>query len=139
MLPNDRLGVRSGKAQNEHTFWGLSRKRTYLPILELLPPPAFCERRHRGLARRRAVRRCAVLVISEGERPHPGLPYGHCRRPHDAADHDVVGETSKSSSFHSPDGRETEARLRMSEDMGKWAVRFPSIVPPIGTLWRDQI
>src|SRR5262249_19019029 len=28
------------------------RKRTYLPISELLPPPALGERRHRGLARR---------------------------------------------------------------------------------------
>jgi hypothetical protein len=33
------------------------------------------ERRHRGLARRLiAVRRRAVLVISDGERPHLGLP-----------------------------------------------------------------
>src|SRR5262249_17444055 len=29
-------------------------KRTYLPILELLPPPTLRERRHRGPARRRA-------------------------------------------------------------------------------------
>src|SRR5262249_7366014 len=48
--------------------------------------------------------------------------------------------TSKSSSFHSPDGRDADARLRISEDMTrKWAIRFPSIVPPTGTLWRDQM
>ena len=33
-------------------FSGLPRKRTYLPILELLPPPASRECCHRGLARR---------------------------------------------------------------------------------------
>ena len=34
--------------------------------------PSLRERRHRGLARRPvAVRRCAVLVVSERERPHP--------------------------------------------------------------------
>src|SRR5215471_15474359 len=42
------------------------RKRTYLPILELLPPPTLRERRHRGLARRLvAVRRRAVFVMLE--------------------------------------------------------------------------
>jgi len=44
------------------------RKRTSLPILELLPPPALRECRHRGLARRLvAVRRRAV----RGEGLHP--------------------------------------------------------------------
>src|SRR5262249_61279397 len=33
------------------------RKQTYLPILELLPPPALGERRHRSLARRAIARR----------------------------------------------------------------------------------
>src|SRR5262249_5990876 len=48
------------------------RKQTSLPILELLPPPTLGERRHGSLARRGvAVRRCAVLVVSERERPHP--------------------------------------------------------------------
>jgi hypothetical protein len=38
----------------------------------LLPSPTPGERRHRGLARRRAaVRRRAVLVMAEGECPHP--------------------------------------------------------------------
>jgi len=41
------------------------RKRTYLPILELLPPLALRECRHRGLARRRlAVCRRSILVVS---------------------------------------------------------------------------
>ena len=39
------------------------RKRTYLPILELLPRPALGERRHRGLAHRFvAVRRAADVA-----------------------------------------------------------------------------
>src|SRR6516162_1079853 len=53
------------------------RQQTYLPISELLPPPTFRERLHRGLARRLvAVRRCAVFVLSEGECPHPRCPTG---------------------------------------------------------------
>src|SRR5215467_1586064 len=47
------------------------RQQTYLPISELLPPPAFRERRHGGLARRLvAMRRPAVLVLSEARRAH---------------------------------------------------------------------
>src|SRR5215472_1716076 len=43
--------------------FALPRKRNYLPILELLPPPALSERRHRGLARRLvAVRRRAAFM-----------------------------------------------------------------------------
>jgi hypothetical protein len=46
------------------------------------------ERRHRGVARGLvAVRRRAVLVISEGERPHP-------RRPDRRGSHRTVGERS---------------------------------------------
>ena len=49
-------------------FSGLPPKADF-PILELLPPPALSEHRHRGLARRRvAVRRRAILVLAEGER-----------------------------------------------------------------------
>src|SRR5215813_8159924 len=44
--------VKTGKTQNRKCFPVCPRKRTYLPILELLPPPTLCERRHRGLARR---------------------------------------------------------------------------------------
>src|SRR5262245_4151413 len=63
------------------------RKRTYLPILELLPPPAFRECRHRGLARRLiTVGRRAVLMVAKGERPQPRVPSG------DAALHDAAQE-----------------------------------------------
>ena len=55
-------------------FSGLPPKADF-PILELLPPPVLRERRHRGLARRLVVvRRRAVFVVLEGERPHPRLP-----------------------------------------------------------------
>jgi hypothetical protein len=37
-----------------------------------LPPPTLCERRHCGLGRRLiAVRRRPVLVVPEGQCPHP--------------------------------------------------------------------
>ena len=64
-------------------FFGFApRKRTYLPILELLPPPAFGERRHRGLARRLvAVGRSGVFVIAKGQRPQPWLAYRRGRGP----------------------------------------------------------
>src|SRR5262249_8803038 len=46
------------------------RKRTYLPILDLLPPPALGERGHGGLARRLvAVRRRPVLMLAKGLGP----------------------------------------------------------------------
>src|SRR5262249_56077199 len=52
------------------------RRRPSPPILELLPPPALGDRRHRGLARRGiAVRWCAVFVMLARERPHPRLAY----------------------------------------------------------------
>src|SRR5215471_8395529 len=68
------------------------RKRTYLPILELLPPPALRERRHRGLACRLvAVSRPAVLVLAKGQRSScwpksHGVPSG------DSALHDAARE-----------------------------------------------
>ena len=66
--------------------------------------------RPRASARSRAS--AGVLVMPEGERPHPGLPHRHrCRlmmRPTTTPS----ASTSKSSSFHSPDGREAKARLR---------------------------
>src|SRR5262249_28958522 len=68
-----RCGSKPVKLGTSKCFQVCPRKRTYLPILELLPPPALGERRHRRLARRRvAVRRRAVLVVPEGEGPHPG-------------------------------------------------------------------
>jgi hypothetical protein len=58
--------AKTGKAQNQQMFSGCPRKRTYLPILELLPPLALGERRHRGVARRLvAVRRRAILMMSK--------------------------------------------------------------------------
>jgi hypothetical protein len=40
-------------------------------VIVYTPPPALRECGHRGLARRRvAVRRRAIFVVSEGERPH---------------------------------------------------------------------
>jgi hypothetical protein len=53
-----------------------------------------------------------VLVMPEGERPHPGLPHRHRCRLHDAADHDAVGEHVEVVVVPSPDGREAKARLR---------------------------
>src|SRR5215472_7244604 len=49
------------------------RKQTYLPILELLPPPALGEHRHRCLARRGIARR---LIRSPRRRPRawPAVP-----------------------------------------------------------------
>ena len=42
------FGFRSGKFRTSKCFPICPRKRTYLPILELLPPPTLGERRHRG-------------------------------------------------------------------------------------------
>src|SRR5215510_8226553 len=69
------------------------RKRTCLPILELLPPPALGERRHRGLARRLvAVRWPTVFVMAEGQRPHPRRTNRRRVHLHDAADDGAIGE-----------------------------------------------
>jgi hypothetical protein len=61
-----------------------------------------------------AVRWTSILVVAECERPHPRLPTGAAlalkMRPTTAPS----ASMSKSSSFHSPDGREAEARLRSS-------------------------
>ncbi len=38
------------------------------------------------------MRRRAILMVPEGQRPHPGLSHRHRRRLHDAADHDAIGE-----------------------------------------------
>jgi len=46
------FGFRSGKLRTSKCLPICPRKRTYLPILERLPPPALGERRHRGLGRR---------------------------------------------------------------------------------------
>jgi hypothetical protein len=60
------------------------------------PPPTFGERRHRSLARRLvAMRRCAVLVVPEGQCPHPGRAYGRRVGFEDAADNYAIGKHVK--------------------------------------------
>jgi len=78
-----------------------------------LPPPALRECGHRGLARCCvAVRWRAVLIMPGGQRHIHGEPTDAActfmMRPTTAPS----VSTSKSSSFHSPEGREAEARLR---------------------------
>src|SRR5262249_7635715 len=46
------VGSQAVKLITSKCFPVCPRKRTYLPISELLPPPAIGQRRHRGLARR---------------------------------------------------------------------------------------
>src|SRR5262249_25075315 len=61
---------------------------------DFLPPsPALRERRHRGLATLSiAARRPAVLMLPEGERPHPGRANWRGVHLHDAANDSAVGE-----------------------------------------------
>ena len=60
------LGSKPVKLRTSKCFPVCPRKQTSLPILELLPPPAFCECRHRRLACRLvAVRRRAILMMSK--------------------------------------------------------------------------
>jgi hypothetical protein len=67
--PNTTDQTKPGCAQRRH---GPAR---VLKSKPLLPPPALRERGHRGLARRRvAVRRSAILVVAEGQRPKRGTP-----------------------------------------------------------------
>src|SRR5215471_8061605 len=56
-------------------------------------PPTLGERRHRRFARRLvAVDWRAVLVVTVGECPQPGLAHRRGGGLHDAADHDAAGE-----------------------------------------------
>ena len=58
------FGFRSGKLRTSKCLPICPRKRTYLPILERLPPPALGERRHRGHTRRLvSVRRAAYVGL----------------------------------------------------------------------------
>jgi len=62
----------------------------------LFPPPALRERGHRSLARCGiAMRRRAILMIPEGQRPQPRRIYRRGSGSHDAADHDALGEHVK--------------------------------------------
>src|SRR5262249_19000914 len=79
------------------------RKRT----LACLPPPTLREGRHRGLARRGvAVRRGAVLVMPEGERPHPRRTKGRGVNLEDAADDNAIAEHLEIVVVPLPEGRE---------------------------------
>jgi hypothetical protein len=62
-------------------------------VILVLPPPTLRERRHRGLARRLiAVRRRAVLVMSEGQSPHPRRADGRRIGLEDAPYHNALRE-----------------------------------------------
>jgi hypothetical protein len=55
--------------------------------------PLSWQRRHRGLVRRGiAVRRRAVFVVPECERPHPRRAYGRRIGLEDASDNEAFGE-----------------------------------------------
>jgi aromatic ring-opening dioxygenase catalytic subunit (LigB family) len=67
--------------------------RTVAISITLSSPPTLCERRHRDLSRDLiAVRRRAILVMSEGECPHPLRSDWRrcCFR--DAANDDAIGQ-----------------------------------------------
>ena len=95
MLPNDRLGSEAVRLRMGNVFLVYPRKQTYLPILELLPPPALRERRHRGRARRLVAvhahpkevylveidRRGAKNICATGISPE--RPPSRIREPHD--------------------------------------------------------
>src|SRR5215813_9621930 len=57
-----RCGSKAEKLRMSTSCPLYPRKRTYLPILELLPPPGLGERRHRRLARRPLLLRCTVVT-----------------------------------------------------------------------------
>jgi hypothetical protein len=95
------------------------------PQKPTLPPPTLRDRRHRGLARRLvAVRRPAVFMLSEGQRPHPRRTDRRRGQLHEAADNNAIGEHVVISSFHSPEEREADARLRIRVK-GCWLVCDP--------------
>ena len=59
-------GLRTVSNATHRFFRFAPGKGTYLPTLELLPPPTLGERRHRGLVRQLvAVRRPAIFVVCQ--------------------------------------------------------------------------
>jgi hypothetical protein len=69
---------------------------------------------HRGLACRRvAVRRRAVLVVAESERPYPRGANRRCSGLEVAADHSAIGEHVEVVIIPLAGGTEAEARLRI--------------------------
>jgi hypothetical protein len=59
----------------------------------------------------RAVRRGAILVVAEGQCPHPGASYGSRVGSHDAADNWAIREYVEVLIVPLPDGRLAHARL----------------------------
>ena len=101
--------------------------RTVAISITLSSPPTLCERRHRDLSRDLiAVRRRAILVMSEGECPHPLRSDWRrcCFR--DAANDDAIGQHVEVVVVYSPDGRESAARLRIS-----WSRSQPNVFDPV--------
>ena len=66
------------------------------------------------------MRRRAVLVLAESERPHPRRAYRRGVHLHDAANDDAIGMHVVIVIVPLADGREADARFRIS-----WAVTGP--------------
>jgi hypothetical protein len=81
MLPNNRFGQKAKSSERANVV--RFAPESGLPDLRTttFPFANYSERRHRGLARRRvAVRRSAILVVAEGQRPKRGTPSRARRR-----------------------------------------------------------
>src|SRR6516165_9233932 len=76
-----RCGSKPVKLGTSKCFQVCPRKRTYLPISELLPPPALGERRHRGLARRLVAVGRATYLLRGHARPPPFDRFIDCTQP----------------------------------------------------------
>src|SRR5262249_39094253 len=91
MLPNGSLGSKAVRLRMNTCFPVCARKRTYLPILDLLPPPTFRERGHGGLARHLvAVHRLTIFVGQDGPQPRRSN-WGRCCF-HDSADNSAISK-----------------------------------------------
>jgi len=85
------------------------------------PPPALRKGGHRALVRRRvAVRWRPIFMMPKGQRPHPDMPTGTAAAFMMRPTTTPSASTSKSSSFHSPEGRLAEARLRTNVTFVPW-------------------
>jgi hypothetical protein len=91
--PEDRLGSKPVKLGLSKCSPVCPRKRIWRRLAIPYPFPAFRERCHRGLARLGiAVRRRVILMVPEGQRPHPRRTYRRCNGVEDAADHSAIAE-----------------------------------------------
>src|SRR5262249_26013862 len=85
--------VKTGKTQNRKWFPLCPRKRTCIPILELLPPPASSRTPpSRPRASVHSRRWAAIFVVAVGQRPEPRRPHGGGGGLQDAADHKTAGQ-----------------------------------------------